>query len=50
VRPLLQIQESKQRLPAKELIPTKKKEQIVPMIAAHVACLNEMPNPKKKEP
>ena len=39
-----------ERLPAKELIPTKKKEQIVPMIAAHVACLNEMPNPKKKEP
>jgi hypothetical protein len=39
-----------ERLPAKELMPTKKKEQIVPMIAAHVACLNEMPNPKKKEP
>jgi hypothetical protein len=39
-----------ERLPAKELIPTKKKEQMVPIIAAHVACLNEIPNPKKKEP
>jgi hypothetical protein len=39
-----------ERLPAKELIPTKKKEQMVPMIAAQVACLNEIPNPRKKEP
>ena len=39
-----------ERLPAKELTPTKKKEQMVPMIAAQVACLNEIPNPRKKEP
>jgi hypothetical protein len=39
-----------ERLPASELMPTKKKEQIVPKIAAQVACLNEIPKPKKKEP
>ena len=39
-----------ERLPASELIPTSKNEPSVPMIAAKVACLNEMPKPKKKEP
>ena len=39
-----------ERLPASELIPTNKKEPIVPMKAASVACLNEMPKPKKKAP
>jgi len=39
-----------ERLPASELMPTKKNEQMVPIIAAHVACLNEIPKPKKKEP
>ena len=39
-----------ERLPASELIPTKKKEHMVPIIAAQVACLNEIPNPKKNEP
>ena len=36
--------------PAKELKPTSKKESTVPAIAAKVACQNEIPNPKKKEP
>jgi hypothetical protein len=39
-----------ERLPASELIPTNKKEPIVPMKAAIVACLNEIPKPKKKAP
>jgi hypothetical protein len=38
------------RFPAKELIPTRKNDAIVPMMAAKVACLKEIPNPKKKEP
>jgi hypothetical protein len=37
-------------LPAKELIPTRRNEAIVPIIAAKVACLKEIPNPKKKDP
>jgi hypothetical protein len=36
--------------PANELIPTKRKDPIVPIKAAAVACLNEIPNPKKKAP
>ena len=39
-----------ERLPASELTPTRRNEAIVPMIAAKVACLNEIPNPRKKEP
>jgi hypothetical protein len=39
-----------ERLPASELIPTSKKEPIVPMKAAIVACLNETPKPRKKAP
>ena len=39
-----------ERLPASELIPTNKKDPIVPMMAAIVACLNEIPKPKKKAP
>ena len=39
-----------ERLPASELIPTKKKEPIVPIKAAIVACLKEIPKPKKKAP
>ena len=39
-----------ERLPASELMPTKKKEQMVPIMAAQVACLNEIPKPRKKEP
>ena len=38
------------RLPARELIPTKKKDATVPIIAAKVACQNDIPNPRKKEP
>ena len=38
------------RLPARELIPTKKKEAIVPIIAANVACQKEIPNPRKNDP
>jgi hypothetical protein len=37
-------------LPARELIPTKKKEAIVPIIAAKVACQKEIPNPRKNDP
>jgi hypothetical protein len=36
--------------PASELTPTKAKERVVPIRAAKVACQNEMPNPRKKEP
>ena len=39
-----------ERFPASELNPTKKNEPTVPIIAAAVACLNEISNPKKKEP
>ena len=39
-----------ERLPASELTPTSKNEPIVPIIAAKVACLNEIPKSKKKEP
>jgi hypothetical protein len=39
-----------ERLPASELTPTRRKEAIVPMMAAKVACLKEIPNPRKKEP
>ena len=39
-----------ERLPARELSPTKKNEPTVPMIAAAVACLNEIPKPKKNAP
>jgi hypothetical protein len=38
------------RLPAKELIPTKKKEAIVPIMAANVACQKEIPKPRKNDP
>jgi hypothetical protein len=38
------------RLPASELMPTKKKEAIVPIIAAKVACQKEIPNPRKNDP
>jgi len=38
------------RLPAKELIPTKTNEAMVPITAAKVACQKEMPKPKKNEP
>ena len=38
------------RLPAKELIPTKKKEATVPIIAAKVACQKEIPNPRTNDP
>jgi hypothetical protein len=37
-------------LPAKELMPTNRKEPKVPMKAASVACRNEIPKPKKKAP
>jgi len=36
--------------PASELIPTSKNDPIVPMKAAIVACVNEIPKPKKKAP
>ena len=39
-----------ERLPASELIPTRRKEAIVPMMAAKVACLKEIPKPKKNAP
>ena len=39
-----------ERLPAIELTPTRINEPTVPIIAAHVACQKEMPNPRKKEP
>ena len=39
-----------ERLPAMELTPTRRNEPTVPMIAAQVACQNEIPKPKKKEP
>jgi hypothetical protein len=38
------------RLPAKELMPTRRNDAIVPISAAKVACLKEIPNPKKNEP
>ena len=38
------------RLPASELKPTNKNESMVPIKAAAVACQNEIPNPRKKEP
>ena len=37
-------------LPASELIPTKRNERTVPRSAARVACQNEIPKPRKKEP
>ena len=37
-------------LPASELKPTKRNESIVPIKAAAVACQNEIPKPRKKEP
>jgi hypothetical protein len=36
--------------PASELIPTNRKDPMVPIKAAAVACLKEIPNPKKKAP
>ena len=39
-----------ERLPASELIPTRRKDAIVPIIAAKVACLKEIPKPKKNAP
>jgi hypothetical protein len=39
-----------ERLPASELTPTRRNDAMVPMIAAKVACLNEIPKPRKKEP
>jgi hypothetical protein len=39
-----------ERFPASELIPTKKNDPTVPMMAAAVACLKEIPKPKKKAP
>jgi hypothetical protein len=39
-----------ERFPARELIPTNKKEPMVPIKAAIVACLKEMPKPRKKAP
>jgi hypothetical protein len=39
-----------ERFPAKELIPTRKNDAIVPIMAAKVACRKEIPKPKKKEP
>jgi len=38
------------RLPAREETPTKMNEAITPIIAAQVACQNEIPKPKKKDP
>jgi hypothetical protein len=38
------------RFPASELKPTKRNDRIVPIKAAAVACQNEIPNPRKKEP
>jgi hypothetical protein len=37
-------------LPAREEMPTSKKLPTVPIMAAKVACQNEMPNPKKNDP
>jgi hypothetical protein len=39
-----------ERLPARELMPTRRNEAIVPIIAAKVACLKEIANPKKNDP
>ena len=39
-----------ERLPASELTPTSRNDAMVPMMAAKVACLKEIPKPKKKEP
>ena len=38
------------RLPARDEMPTKKNEPIVPITAAIGACQNEIPKPKKNEP
>ena len=38
------------RLPASELMPTKKKDATVPIIAANVACQKDIPNPRKNAP
>jgi hypothetical protein len=37
-------------LPASELTPTSKNERTVPRSAASVACQNEIPKPRKKDP
>jgi hypothetical protein len=39
-----------ERFPANELIPTSRNEPIVPKNAARVACLKEIPKPRKKAP
>ena len=39
-----------ERLPASELTPTRRNDAIVPIMAAKVACLKEIPKPRKKEP
>jgi hypothetical protein len=39
-----------ERLPARELTPTRRNDAIVPMNAASVACLKEIPKPKKNAP
>ena len=38
------------RFPANELKPTNAKERMVPIIAAHVACQNDIPKPRKNAP
>jgi hypothetical protein len=38
------------RFPASELTPTSKNDATVPIIAAKVACQNEIPKPRKNEP
>ena len=38
------------RFPARELKPTSRNERTVPIIAAKVACQNEIPKPRKNEP
>ena len=38
------------RLPARDEIPTNKKLLTVPITAANVACQNEIPKPRKKDP
>jgi hypothetical protein len=37
-------------LPARDEIPTKKNELMVPINAATVACQNEIPKPRKNDP
>ena len=39
-----------ERFPASELIPTRKNDPTVPTKAAIVACVKEIPKPKKKPP